>query len=136
MGTKKIAFEVTIGVPQATVKEIVASMEEYLMDQYELKMKLKDNPDVVVLIEKSIKEHLQFALDNMYEDETYESYQLEKLFKKEIDAAEAKLRAEEEAAWAKQREANMKVSGVIRMHPDNLVKARKLLQDAGIEATI
>ena len=136
MGTKKIAFEIPIGIPQATVKELVTAAEQYLLDQYELKMKLKDNPEIQTIVQKAIKEELQWALDDMPYYSVIETMNLEKHFKKEIAEAEAKAEAkyhaEQEAALVKRQIT----AGILRMHPDKLTEAKKLLKAAGIDVTM
>ena len=139
MGTKKVAFEVSVGIPASTVKDFIADAEEFLQNQYDIEVKLADNEGFMKIMKEGILRQLSWSIESMYPDEVLDIQKLEKLFKKEIKAAEDKYEAEckaEEAARQKARAATLARSGVLRMSPDQLATAQKVLREAGIEASI
>ena len=131
----KTAFTLEVPVSAATVKALIRETEEWLDEAHDLKIKLKDNPDVMAMIEKGMKKSLGFAVEDLYFDQVVDTNALAKLFKNEIkdanDKYEARMQAEYEAEEAKR----VKTAGVLRMHPDQLAEAKKLLKAAGIDAT-
>jgi len=136
MGTKKIAFELTVGIPQATVKQLIAELQEHMENQHDVKLKLKDNEAVMELLKKGVKDNLNYGLDCLYADEVFDMTAMEKLFKKEIQEAEDKYEAQRLAEEEVERAKRIKTAGVLRMRPDQLAAAQKLLKEAGIEATV
>lgn len=136
MGTKKIAFEIPVSIPQSEVKSIVSYAEVYLQEECDIKVKLKDNPAFMEMVKKGITESMKYAVESLYGDEVIDHDELKEMFKEQIDAAEAKRLAKEEAEEMKAYAKRIKTAGVMRMHPDDLEQAVKVLKAAGIEVTV
>lgn len=133
MGKKKVAYQLTVDVPQSLVNDFVKSAEEFLLYDYDLEMSLKDHPTVIAAIQKSLQQELNNLVSEIYTDEIVYTLNLEKTFKKQIAVAEKKM-AEQRAADIKAAEdARRAVSGILRMNPDDIKKAKSLLEEAGIK---
>ena len=135
MGKKKIAYQLTVDVPQALITSAIKSAEDYLMGEYELEISLKDHAGIATAIQKAIKQELDTSIDYIYTDDLVDSLNLEKMFKKQIAAAEKEMYARRDAEAKAAEEARRATSGLLRMNPDDIAEAMKLLNEAGIKVT-
>ena len=61
MTKKKIAFTIPVDIPVSIVKDITTMAQEYLFDEFGIKVKLKDNEDFLQLIQIGMKQDIENA---------------------------------------------------------------------------
>lgn len=138
MGKKKIAFQLTVDVLDATVKNIVAEAVEFMSDNHDVTITaadLQDSEEFMKAVKKALSNHIDYAMDDIYAYDMLDELPLEKMFKAQIKAAEAKYKAEMKAEEARREEQRIATAGIIRMNPKDLKNAMELLKEAGITVT-
>jgi hypothetical protein len=138
MGKKKIAFQLTVDIPEATVKNLVAEAVEFMSDNHDVIIKagdLQDSEEFMKAVKKALNNHIVYSLDDIYAYDMLDELPLEKMFKAQIKVAEAKYKAELKAEEAKREADRIATAGVIRMNPKDLKDAIELLKEAGITVT-
>lgn len=136
MSKKKIAFELLVPVAQSTINNFIKEIEEHLLDQYDLKLKVKDNEEVMALLKKHLQKYLADSPQYTYAFDLFDEKDIKKIFNTEIEAAIAKTRERGAALLAEQAEKHRATAGILRMSTENLAKAEKLLKEAGIVSQV